>query len=114
MSDTKRKIVRHKKKNNPHSKYDSGYLDMAEVVEVDDTQAKYQKTRTRKMTPYSKKGEPKFEAETGSHNRLSREAITNANRSLKKSERMRLKKETKEKYLEFLAEQAQELNLGYE
>lgn len=96
MSDTIRKVIRRKIKHNPHSQFDNGFMQSYEVVEVDDTQAKYQKERQRKMKPYSKNGEPKFDAGTymvESPGRERKLKIKNANRTLKKGERHRIKNE---------------------
>lgn len=96
MSNTERKIIRSKKKHNEHSDMDSGFWDREEVV-VDDTQAKFQnRNYAKKMSPFSKKKAPKFVPNVGNNQGPSKgkkQEIKNANRSLKKAERQRLKKE---------------------
>lgn len=94
MSRTQRKIRRFRR----------GSIYQLEIVEGDDTKAKYHKgTRNKKkMKPFTKKsGDMKFEAVnyTGTAPTKQDKLITkNANRSRKKAYRQQLKKELKDAF----------------
>lgn len=92
MGNTLRKVVRAVKNEVQHSNYDT-YSNDYEVVTVDESKAKHQVTvfKRNKMKAYVKDGASKYRYSHAEPE--SKLVIKNANRTLKKGERHRLKNE---------------------